>query len=422
MRAPKGLPRLRDGFWRMLLVVTLCAVPVIGQGAEEQEDWVATIAQLKEQWYQRPGQPRVREQLAIAYNNYAVSLAGRGQFTEAVAQSEEARQLEPESTQFASNLANICLQAAQAAYQAHQLSDTKQWIDRALLADAHAAQAYVLLGELEYQRQRLKEAKQAWEQALALDPQAPGVQERLAKLKQELPVESTFDHVSQSYFDIRYPEQFDRSLGFDIRDALLDARRSIGSDFSFWHRHQLIVLLYTDEQFRRWRQDVPDWVAGQYDGKIRVPLPGGVLDRDAVDRILLHEYTHAIVHEVTQDRCPIWFNEGLAEFEGWKTRTPKWTLLKKAAAEQRLIPWNQLVSQFSTTLSAQEVSLAYEQSHSVVAYLVERYGWWRIRRLLKALADHTPLETAMQAEFRQEPSRLETEWRKWLLTQLGLSS
>jgi hypothetical protein len=208
-------------------------------------------------------------------------------------------------------------------------------------------------------------------------------------------------------------------VGFDIRDLLLQARRSIGSDFSYWPKHKLIVLIYSDEEFRRLRQDAPDWVAGQFDGKIRFPLPGRNLDRMAVTRILYHEYAHALVHDLTDGRCPTWFNEGLAEYEAWKSGAPLWPLLRQAIAiGSPLIPWTQLSDFFSLSRPAQDVSLAYQESHSIVAYLVGRYGMWRLRRLLQAVKDGGRLEPALAAEFHMKLSRLEAEWRKWLEAEL----
>jgi hypothetical protein len=248
------------------------------------------------------------------------------------------------------------------------------------------------------------------------------VAKRLEQLNQEFPVESDFERLTQAYFDIRYTESLARSEGFDVRDDLLEARRTVGSDFQHWPKHRLIVLLYGADQFRTMRAGTPDWLAGQYDGKVRVPLPGQSLDRTAVKRTLVHEYTHAVLHDLTKGQLPVWFNEGLAEYEAWKGKPPAWSALKPALKDDRLIPWAQLSSNFSMSLSAEAVALAYEQSHSIVRYLVERYGFWRIRRLLKALVEGVPFEDALAKEFRQKPARLEAEWRKWLSSTLPISS
>ncbi|MDP3721992.1 MAG: hypothetical protein Q8R91_00640, partial [Candidatus Omnitrophota bacterium] len=56
--------------------------------------------------------------------------------------------------------------------------------------------------------------------------------------------------------------------------------------------------------------------------------------------------------------------------------------------------------------------------YSLVAYLVGRYGFWRIRRILKAVAEGAPWEDVLTKELRLKLSRLETNWREWLPTLL----
>ena len=381
---------------------------------EPGPDWPVVITQLRQQLDHLPGHAATRKQLAIAYNNYGISLAEQGQWTVAVAQLEEAMRIDTSDAKFQTNLARIYLQQANLLYEAHQAEDAKAAISKATALAPQEANAYALLGELEYYSQHLKEAKAAWERALALDPNLEDVRKKLEQLNQELPIESKFERLSQAYFDIRYTEELDRSSGFDIRDALLKARREVGSDFAYWPSRKVVVLVYSAEQFRRLRQDTPDWIAGQYDGKIRVPLPGPSLDPQTVHRTLVHEYTHALVHAVTNNRCPTWLNEGLAEYEAWKDQAPPWRFLRPARAQQRLIPWTDLSAQFSTELSQQNVLLAYEQSQSIVRYLVERYGFWKIRRVLKALASGTALDAALTEEVHLKPAKLEARWRTWL--------
>ncbi len=395
-----------------LCVMFLCVLCDIC-GAEES-NWAAMIEELEQDFGHTPNNTAARRQLAIARNNYAIRLAEAEQLQQAQQHLEEAIRLEPTDQQFRDNLARIHLQQAQQAHQHHRASEARDGITKALKLNPQEVSAYVLLGEVEYDSQRLKEARAAWQKALSLDPGREDVTKRLEQLNQEFPVESDFERLSQAYFDIRYTESIERSKGFDVRDDLLEARRSVGSDFQHWPKYKLIVLLYGADQFRTMRTGTPDWLAGQYDGKIRVPLPGQGLDRAAVKRTLIHEYTHAVIHDLTKGQLPVWLNEGLAEYEAWKAQQPAWSALRQALKDDRLIPWAQLSSNFSMSLSTETVTLAYEQSHSIVRYLVERYGFWRMRRLIKALASEVLLEKALTDEFRTKPARLQSEWRKWL--------
>ena len=409
---------------KLLMVwLLLMGAPVWAADPQAEEpsakDWPVLIAQLRQEVQRRPGHALTREQLAVAYNNYGVSLSDAGQWEPAIAQLQEAIRVDPRNQQFRQNLANVLVNKAQKLHESHQDGEALSVITQALELNPDLAGAHLLLGDVEYDRQRLKEAKAAWEQALAIDPANTALADRLAQLAHELPVESTFDKLSQAYFDLRYEDAFERPAGFDIRDALLQARRDVGSDFAYWPRYKIVVLIYNNEHFRSLRQEAPEWIGGLYDGKIRVPLPGKAFDVTRVREILFHEYTHALVHDLTKNRCPQWFNEGLASYEGMKHGTPRIDQLAKAAAAQRLVAWDQLNDQFAWGLPAEQVDLGYQQSHSVIQYLVERYGFWRIRRVLKALLDGGSLDDALVREYRVKLSRLEADWRKWLLDRVS---
>jgi tetratricopeptide (TPR) repeat protein len=418
----------KEGRWLLgLLLASSTAVGPAQLSAEQtsestssDSDWPAVIARLQQQVYQWPGRQQMRKQLAIAHNNYGLELADQGLLPQAVLELREAIQIDPTEPGFAANLARLHVRIAQQVYAEGHVPTAKQAIEQAIAANPREAAAYALLGQIEYNNQRLKEAKQAWGKALELDPTLPNVQDLLARVSAELPIESKFERLSQASFDIRYTDGLDQPVGFDIRDTLLSARREVGSDFQYWPKQKLVVLVYSAEQFRQLRQDTPEWVAGQYDGKIRVPLPDRQMDRDTVTGILVHEYTHALVHQLTENQCPLWFNEGLAEYERWKGREVAWQRLRQAFAANQLVAWEQLSSQFSTAVSATEVTLAYEESHSILRYLIERYGFWRIRKLLKAFAEQTPPEQALSAQLHVKWPKLQEQWRAWLAEQLDL--
>ncbi len=380
----------------------------------EPTDWPVMIARLRQEWQQHPGLANTRAQLAIAYNNYGVSLSDQNDWISAARQFEEAIRLDPTNEQFKTNFGHSLLNQAQDAYQHYDLVGATATLQKALQLNPKLDNAYALLGEIEYNRQHLKEAKSAWEKALQLNPQLPRVQDRLMQVTGELPVESKFERVSQAYFDVRFEEGIDRPTGFDVRDALVEARRQVGSDFNYWPKHQVIVLVYSADSFRALRQQVPDWVAGQFDGKIRVPLPGAQLNLVDVRQTLFHEYTHAVIYDLTNGACPEWINEGLAEYEGRSQRAGAVRLLREAAEQQRLYPWGELGQHITNGTSADEVGLGYEQSYSIIAYVVNRYGFWRVRNLLKRFAAGESWESALPAELHTKGSSLQTAWRNWL--------
>lgn len=418
-------PALMARLWLLLaLSFLMSATPSRAQSEDGQEttDWPSVISRLRQDMYQRPGQASIRQQLAIAYNNYGVQLGTDGQWSSAIQQLQEALRLDGESEQFRRNLSNIYFNQAHQAFERHATQEAAEALNKAISLTPDFAQAYVLLGQLEYDRQKLKEAKAAWQRAVALDPSQTELAQRLDRLNQELPVESKFERLSQAYFDLRYEEQLAAPVGFDVREALMNARRDVGSDFAYWPKYKIVVLIYSAESFRALRQEMPEWVAGQFDGKIRIPLPNGRLGPEAVEQILFHEYTHALVHDLTGGKCPIWLNEGLAEYEGRKAGPSPLAQLVTAQRAGRLVPWAALSQQFSAAMPVEDVALGYQQSYSIVQYLVKRYGFWRMRRVLEAVGKGTSWEQVLADEFRMKLTRLEAIWREWLPELLGGTS
>ena len=397
-----------------LAVVVGGGVYARAEEEQKQTNWPLVIAELRHDVQSKPGLAFPRQQLAIALNNYGVTLSEEGQWGLAKEQLTEALKLDATNKQFSKNLAGVYLSEAYHEREALRNKEARAALEQAIALDPELARAYVLLGDIEYDSQQLAKAKTAWQNAVALDPTLTALAERLKQLNQELPVESKFERLPQAYFDLRYEEQLQGPVGFDIRDTLLEARSRVGSDFAYWPKYKIVVLIYGDESFRILRKETPDWVGGQYDGKIRVPLPGAQTDAATVKQILFHEYTHALVHELARGKCPVWFNEGLAEYEGMKHGHRRLEQLTAAAAHNRLIAWEQLDEQFSASLPFDQVALGYQESSSVIHYLVERYGFWRIRRILTALADGGTLSDVLDQEFHLKPGRLEAAWREWL--------
>ena len=153
-----------------IVLAVPASVPAEVRADEEPTDWPAVITRLKQQFYDQSGQARAREQLAVAYNNYGVSLGEQGLWELAAKQLQEALRLDEANQQYRQNLANIYLNQAQQAYQQHAADEALAAIERALSYHPDLALGYALLGEIEYDRQRLKEAKAAWQRAVELDP------------------------------------------------------------------------------------------------------------------------------------------------------------------------------------------------------------------------------------------------------------
>jgi tetratricopeptide (TPR) repeat protein len=380
------------------------------------EDWPRIIENLK----RGASSSQSRQQLAVAHNNYAIELSKQGDWTQAEAELERAVAIDADNAQFKQNLSVIYLNHAASLRQDRRASDrgtdvkSKSLVQQALRFNPQSADAYAILGDIAYDSQQLAHAKTAWDRAKQLDPSMNSIDERLDKLNSEQAVEKQFDRAANAHFDLRYQDGIGYSAAYDLRKVLDQARSNVGRDFGYWPRHPIVVLVYSEEAFQQVRQG-PDWIGGVYDGKIRIPFPRSAAAQESLKSTLVHEYTHAIIHDITRDQCPVWLNEGIAEFEEARTRKPNLQLLQSAVSKGQLIPLASLDHAFQSR-DANVAGLAYQQSYSLIAYLDQKYRFFRVRRVLDNLAQGLPIEEALQAELRLSTSQLEQQWQRWLPT------
>ncbi len=405
------MPTLRSRSWPKLYVLGIC---LLISGEVRGEDWPRVIHELK----RLPATPRQRQQLSVAHNNYAIELMNQREWNQAAIELQRAVALDGESRKLKKNLAVVYVNQVNELRQDRRGRsrgshvELQRLLQEALRHDPQSAAAYLLIGDIEYDRQQLTQAKSAWETAQRLDPTLPQIDERLQKLSVEHAVEKRFDRVGNLHFDLRYQGEIPRSSAVDLQSVLEQARKEVGRDFSYFPQHRVVVLVYSEAAFRQVRRG-PDWVGGVYDGKIRVPFPEHTPALVSLRSTLYHEYTHALIHDLTRGRCPVWLNEGLAEFVEAKTRPPQLQQLQAALRSNQLLPWDQLDGCFQSR-DAAIAALAYQQSYSIVAYLDQQYRFHRIRGVLEALSHDATLDDALQTEFRLTTQQLEQRWRRWL--------
>jgi tetratricopeptide (TPR) repeat protein len=242
----------------VLMTVTLSS---FADGA----DWPRIISVLERQTRSDDN----RKKLAIAYNNYGIELSNQESWSEAEKKLEKALALDRRNETYKQNLAMVYLSHAfelsqerrSSGYTSYMHRDAKKLAEKAIRNDRKLVAAYVLLGDIEYENQRLLQAKSAWSRAQSLDSSQAGIKERMKKLKAEYSIERQFDRTGNSYFDLRYQENINRSAASELAKTLNQARRDVGRDLNYRPRHKIVVLIYSEESFAKVRSG-PDWVGG----------------------------------------------------------------------------------------------------------------------------------------------------------------
>jgi hypothetical protein len=177
----------------------------------------------------------------------------------------------------------------------------------------------------------------------------------------------------------------------------------IGSALYTYPTEVITVVLYTREQFRDITQS-PDWAGGAYDGQIRMPVRGALQNPDDFDRVLTHEFSHALVRTLAPRGVPQWLNEGLAMYFEGGDLSAHVEHARAAAAPHSLV---RLERPFSG-LDGNGAALAYAQSAAAVKRLMDEAGAPAIVGILTDLGRGVPFAEAFQrhanvsyADFQQ---------------------
>lgn len=127
---------------------------------------------------------------------------------------------------------------------------------------------------------------------------------------------------------------------------------------------------------------------------------------------LKHELLHLFIGDIerkTSRKIPLWFNEGLAQ---WISGTPVFSdrsELRINALKGTLIPFEALTESFPETES--KARLAYQQSESVVEFIVRDFGQEALQEVIRGLKQGKDFESALVNTLGLTPGQLEIRWQ-----------
>jgi tetratricopeptide (TPR) repeat protein len=133
---------------------------------------------------------------------------------------------------------------------------------------------------------------------------------------------------------------------------------------------------------------------------------------------LWHEYTHVITLQMTDYRIPRWFSEGLSVYEERRAR-PGWgddwnPLFVRAFMERRWFKMADLDAGFQRPKSPQDVPIAYFQASQVCEFIVERYGFDAILRMLTMYRDKAKTPDVLQQVLKLSESDFDREFAAYI--------
>jgi len=309
------------------------------------------------------------------------------------------------------NNARLHLGAAMAAALQRRDEDARRECERALAIDQTVTEARALLGQLLYRLGDLQGAIRVYESLAAEAPSDQSARASLERWRREAELHGRMQEAVGSHFTVSFEGPEEAALAAHAIESLDRAYWRIGQLLSVYPTRAIPVILYTGEQFRDITRS-PAWAAAAYDGTIRVPMRGALAKVEELDRVLSHEFTHALIRTLAARGVPTWLNEGLAgALETDAPGCPECEATKPAVQLPRKFSLRGLPASFGRFSDAQ-AQAAYAVSATAARRLLEEAGGVAVANLLRDLGEGIPFDTAFEHRMQRSFADFEASLRQ----------
>jgi hypothetical protein len=184
-------------------------------------------------------------------------------------------------------------------------------LKRAIEYHPRFLQAMVVLAQVAYATADLDLAVKTLEKAAAQAPRDRAIAAQLAQWRKEAALHQSFQTQPTVRFNVLFEGPRQKAVGEHVTAVLEAAYWNIGKTLNIYPAAAVEVILYSNKQFTDITR-APSWAGGGYDGRIRLPVSGALRSPQTLERVVVHEYVHAVVRNAGGHTVPAWLNEGLA--------------------------------------------------------------------------------------------------------------
>jgi tetratricopeptide (TPR) repeat protein len=263
----------------------------------------------------------------------------------------------------------VLLGAGVAAHLLGQTDAARRYLTEALKNEPGLTAASLLLGDTFYRANEIAAAIDVYEKALLHAPAHRQLNQRLDVWRKEAALHDRFGQKLGDHFTVLFEGPAEAELAQKAVEILEAAYWRIGSALYTYPSDVIVVVLYTREQFTDITRS-PKWAAAAYDGRIRVPVRGALQNVREFERVLTHEFTHALIRTIAHRGVPVWLNEGLAlMFDG--------TNVEAKAAQLRSVEDRPSLARLEGSfdrLDTASAAVAYALSGVAASLLVREVG------------------------------------------------
>ncbi len=340
---------------------------------------------------------RARMEEAIKLSDRGVLLSRRGEHQAALSALEGALQLAPRDSLIAANL-----EAAYYNYGGELIGqgDYREVLElsrRGLKVLSRNPALLCLMAEAHY-RMDQEDSALAIIGRIDRGRADQTVRQRLDWLEPLCRQESGLESGESGNFEIRFEGGEDRQLAEEVLGLLEEIRHRQGVQLGWLTRRPVTVVLYSGRDFADVTR-LADWAGAAFDGKIRLPAGQG-RSRAALERVLAHEFLHALLFEVAGKKFPAWFNEGLAQQQEGRPLDAGLYLPLAGLKESFM------------RLDQPSAVRAYRASHSAVEFLIGDHGYQLLGMLLEEMSRGGGFEDNFKEVYGLTVEEFDRRWRE----------
>jgi tetratricopeptide (TPR) repeat protein len=250
---------------------------------------------------------------------------------------------------------------------------------------------------------RLGQEQEGWElaSAVAQDDGYNIFAHNLATLRETV---DRFQTLSADGILLRMDPREAEIYGARVLDLLCRAKRTLAAKYQVELPEPIVVELFprqADFAIRTFGLPGGEGFLGVCFGTvITANSPASQADRPTCwEATLWHEFCHVVTLNATRNKMPRWLSEGISVYEerlaapGWgQTITPR---TREMLLSDKLTPVSKLSSAFLHPEGPLDLQFAYLESSLVVEYLVEKYGFEGLRKLLADLREGLTINDAL---------------------------
>lgn len=384
------------------------------------------------------GLDRIDEMQVRSLNDTGIQFYNNKDYTQAITKFSEANTIDPHDYAVKTNLISSYLgrgiqlknqgnldQAAQMLHEALKLDDTipetrlilasilfeqgdfvsaKGELEIARIYQPDNSAVTTMLGELYFQEGRWQEALDLWIKAQEREPYNTALADKIKRVQKEWDLLKSFKVKRSHPFSIKY-KSHNEALASKVLSVLMKAYVDVGGRLNYFPLSEVIVIMYDPNDFFA-ATGARGSIASLYDGKIRVKVTPRFNDKKYLKEILYHEYTHVLVRFISNDSCPFWLNEGLAQVLSNSSASVDLDTLSNLELESDFFNLKNLETYHGLSKCIEHgidmdmsIKLAYVKSLIATNYIVSNYGLRTATAILKDLKAKKTVADSIKKEL-----------------------